>query len=201
MISSSIVTSTDLEFAQNDVLSNINSKLVKRYFVDEFKVDDAKEVIKEAYIAEESEKYIVISANTYNVYAQNTLLKLLEEPPRHINFILIAKSKTSLLPTIRSRMQIKHLTYKKEPYNLELDFSHMSLNEIYNFLQKNKNISKVEHKEIIEAILKEMSRSNIVLTSSELDMFDTCLELAQLNSRPTNTLSYLLLTILQAKSR
>jgi DNA polymerase-3 subunit delta' len=201
MISSCIVTSHDLEFAKNDVLSKIDSKFIKTYFVDEFKVDDAKEVLREAYIAEDSQKFLVICALNYNVYAQNALLKLLEEPPKDINFILIAKSKTSLLPTIRSRMTTTHLNNKKDPYALGLNFSNMSLSEIFGFLKNKQHISKDEHKEIIEAILLEVSKSNIPLTASELDMFDICLDLAQLNSRSQNTLSYLLLTVMQAKAR
>jgi DNA polymerase-3 subunit delta' len=110
-----IVVSQDLELAKKNVLGEIDSKLIKTYFADEleksgeFKVELAKEVIREAYIAEESPKYLILSALSYNIIVQNSLLKLLEEPPRNINFILIVKSKTALLPTIRSRLNIKYL--------------------------------------------------------------------------------------------
>ncbi len=201
MINSSIVTSSDIEFAKIDVLSKINSKLIKKYFVDEFKIDDAKEVIHEAYIAEEHDKYLVIAATNYNVYAQNALLKLLEEPPRNIIFILIVKSKTSLLPTIRSRMKITHLNCKKQQYELGLDISSMNLKEIFDFLKKNRHVSKDEHKKIIETLLLHVAFENIELNLAELNMFDICMELAQLNTKLSTTLSYLLLTVLNAKSR
>ncbi len=202
MMDSSIVVASDLEYAKEIVISKIDSKLIKRYFVDEFKVDDAKEVIKEAYIAEQSLKYLIISALNYNIYAQNSLLKLLEEPPRNIVFILIVRSKTALLPTIRSRLKVEILKSYKEPYELGLNLANLNLDEIFIFLKKHKNISKDELQEIIQTLLKELSTiDQISLNSSELDMFDKSLELAKLNSRPQNILSYLLLMILNARSR
>ncbi len=46
---------------------------------------------------------IVDSADDMNVAAANALLKMLEEPPSHTTFLLIAHQPTRLLPTIRSR--------------------------------------------------------------------------------------------------
>lgn len=202
MMNSTIVASADLEFAKKNVLKRIDSKLIKTFFVDEFKVDDAKEVVKEAYIAEEKQKYLILAALSYNTYAQNALLKLLEEPPRNITFIVIAKSKTSLLPTIRSRMKIEHLVSQKEPYILNLNLAKMGLNEIFIFLKEHKNSSKAELKEIIQTMLQAlMFNYQIRLTATELDMFDKAMELAELNARPQNILSYLLLMVHQAQGR
>lgn len=208
MTSSTIVVCADLEFAKKSVLKNADIKLSKTYFADElensgeFKVDLAKEVVREAYIAEEQTKYLILSALSYNVIVQNSLLKLLEEPPRNIVFIVLVKSKTALLPTIRSRLSISHLKSEKEPYNLGLNLKNLSLDEIFIFLKKHKNSSRDEVKEIVQMLLKElvMIRS-IRLSCAELDMFDKAIELSQLNSRPQNILSYLLLTIHQAQGR
>ncbi len=203
-----IVVSGDLDFAKKSVLDGIDSKLIKTYFADElersgeFKVELAKEVIREAYIAEESQKYLILCALSYNIIVQNSLLKLLEEPPRNIVFIIIVKSKTALLPTIRSRLNIKYLQSQKEPYELGLNLKSLSLNEIFVFLKKHKNSSRDEVKEIIQTLLKELVMiDSIKLRSSELDMFNKSIELSQLNSRPQNILSYLLLTIHQAQGR
>lgn len=207
-MTSTIVISADLEFAKKSVLAGVDSKLIKTYFADEleksgeFKVELAKEVVREAYIAEEHTKYLILCALSYNTIVQNSLLKLLEEPPRNIVFILIVKSKTALLPTIRSRLNITHLKCQKEPYALGLNLKNLSLNDIFLFLKKHKNSSRDEVKEIIQALLKELIKiDSIRLRSSELDMFDKSIELSQLNSRPQNILSFLLLTIHQAQSR
>ncbi len=197
-----IVTCADMEYAKNQILSSIDSKLTKVYFSDEFKVDDAKMVMREAYIAEESIKHLIIVATTYRIEAQNALLKLLEEPPRNIVFILIAKSKTALLPTIRSRMQIESVAFEKEPFVLEIDIAKMELGDIFNFLKKNKNISKIVLKDTIETMLKvSLIGAKIKLRESELVLFNKSLLLAELNTRPQTILSTLLLMLYHARGR
>jgi DNA polymerase-3 subunit delta' len=47
---------------------------------------------------------IVDGAERMNVSTANALLKLLEEPPAHCKFFLLANRKAALLPTIRSRL-------------------------------------------------------------------------------------------------
>lgn len=197
-----ILTCVDVTFAKEQVLSQIESKLTKIYECDEFKVDDAKKVMKEAYIAEESTKHLIIVAPTYRIEAQNALLKLLEEPPRNIVFILIAKSKTALLPTIRSRMQIESLYVEKEQLILEIDIAKMELGDIFNFLKKNKNIPKAQLKETIEEILKSsLVTAKIKLLERELALFNKSLVLAELNTRPQTILSSLLLMLYHARGR
>ena len=52
--------------------------------------------------------YIVRDADTMNTVAQNALLKVLEEPPRFVSFILLASSPAPLLETVRSRCVTVH---------------------------------------------------------------------------------------------
>ncbi|MCL2563825.1 MAG: hypothetical protein FWE08_07310 [Oscillospiraceae bacterium] len=47
--------------------------------------------------------YIVEEADTLNPSAQNAFLKLLEEPPSFVTFLLLAENPLALLPTVRSR--------------------------------------------------------------------------------------------------
>lgn len=49
--------------------------------------------------------YIVDDADQMNHTAQNAFLKLLEEPPEHVSFILTSHTPHKLLPTILSRVQ------------------------------------------------------------------------------------------------
>lgn len=202
MKSSQIVICQDLEYAKEQVLQSIDSKLKKLFFVDELKVENAAAIIKEAYIAESENKYIILSALTYNIYAQNALLKLFEEPPRNIVFIILTRSKNALLPTIRSRLPQKVLTVQKEETPLELDIAHLDLEKIFDFLAKHRRIGKEELKDIIQKLLYEsVIRNSIKLNSHELEMFDKTLELSALNSKGQNLLAYLLLTIYNAKMR
>lgn len=53
-----------------------------------------------------SRRVIVIDAlEAMNLYAANALLKLLEEPPAHVHFLISTYDKTALLPTLLSRCQ------------------------------------------------------------------------------------------------
>ncbi len=202
MNSSKIVICSDLEFAKSEVLQTLRNIIVKTFFTDEFKVENAAAVIKEAYIAEEGSKAIVLSALEYNIYAQNALLKLFEEPPKDTYFILISRSKNSLLPTIRSRMPSEFLNVKKSENELNLDISKLDLSMIFSFLKEHQNIKKDELLRVIEKLFLQSSvNCSIKFTQSELELFDQAYELAQLNSRPQNILSLLLLTIYEAKMR
>jgi len=201
-MSSRIVVSFDVEFARSKIRSDIDSKLVKEYICDEFKVEHAKEVIKEAYIAEEKKKYLLICAKGYRIEAQNALLKLLEEPPRNIEFILIASSKSTLLPTIRSRLSIEMIESKKLELDLNLDLAKMDLKEIFDFLKEHRHIKKLELKAIIEELfVLSVNRAKIRFNEKELEIFQKAQHLSELNARPISILSQLLLTIYQARGR
>ena len=54
--------------------------------------------------------FVIDCADTMNANAQNALLKVLEEPPKTVMFILIAESKSALLDTIISRCVTLSLT-------------------------------------------------------------------------------------------
>ncbi len=69
-------------------------------------VDVVRELRQEAYVMpNEAPRRVMILAGTQNMLppAQNALLKILEEPPRHVLFILLCENRTQLLETIRSR--------------------------------------------------------------------------------------------------
>ena len=44
----------------------------------------SQKAIKEAYISAHNTKYILLCGDSFRVEAQNSLLKLLEEPPKNI---------------------------------------------------------------------------------------------------------------------
>lgn len=57
----------------------------------------------------EAKSYIFPAADTMNIQAQNALLKLLEEPPKNMLFLLLCENAENLLPTIRSRAPVCRL--------------------------------------------------------------------------------------------
>lgn len=78
----------------------------------EIKVDTARAIRDEAYIRPNEggrKVFLIRHADHMNPAAQNALLKVLEEPPRDVFFILTAMQPGVILQTIRSRCTIYHL--------------------------------------------------------------------------------------------
>lgn len=151
------------------------------YEKEEFKIDDAKEVIAKAYLAYEREMLIILAANKYNNAAQNALLKIIEEPPANVQFIIIAKHKNTLLPTIRSRMRIISHNVSAQIPPFELDVKHLSLESIYTFCKANDKAqhTKEEVKLRIESLLFALYDAKIKLNKRELECFDKAIALNQ----------------------
>ncbi len=69
-------------------------------------VDTIRQLRQEAYILPNEAPhrvFILAGAQTMTPQAQNALLKILEEPPTHVLFILTCDNRAQLLETIRSR--------------------------------------------------------------------------------------------------
>lgn len=89
----------------------------------EIYVDQIREITESALILpNESEKkvYIVRDAGTMNPSAQNAFLKLLEEPPPFVAFILTADNAGQLLETVRSRCVIINLKTGEREFTPEI---------------------------------------------------------------------------------
>lgn len=176
-------------------------RIIRNEEKDEFLLAQANGAIKEAYIASNSKKYIILCANTFRTEAQNALLKVLEEPPLNIIFIIVTTSKSSILPTILSRVPHKYLKDAIELKSSSLDILKLDLKDIYTFLKENQKVSKNEAKQIVEKILVKVNEQKIKLTTKELEMFSNSIKLLDLNSRPINILTTLLLSLIQRKNR
>ena len=85
------------------VRRGVNSKGVLRA---EIVVEQIRDLVRDASILPNeaaAKVYIFPEADTLNRIAQNAFLKLLEEPPAFVTFLLCAENPESLLPTVRSR--------------------------------------------------------------------------------------------------
>jgi len=167
----------------------------------EFLIAEAKRALKEAYVATSDTKYIILCGDSFRVEAQNSLLKVLEEPPRNIIFILVTISKSSILPTILSRVEVKYQKTKKIVNDFALNLSKLELKDLYKYLKENQRISKSDAKEVVESIMYSVNKNNIRLNEKELHSFSSAMKLLELNSRPINVITTLLLNILSKQSR
>lgn len=72
----------------------------------EIAVDQIRDMSADAYVLPNEAKtkvYIIEEADTMNIPAQNAALKLFEEPPQNVAFILCVENMEKLLITVRSR--------------------------------------------------------------------------------------------------
>lgn len=191
---SHILISTELESEFERLQERLKPSRVVGFIEDEFKIEHAKAVVAEAYISESSTKYIILAAKNFNNVSQNSLLKVLEEPPRNIEFIIISASKSNLLPTVRSRLPIIKGETNYSTLEIELNLAKIDYAEIFNFLKENSRIKKSEAKLLVEALYKRATEiDKLILTNTQLDNFEMAYRLLELNSRPQSVLAMLVM--------
>ncbi len=112
--------------------------------------------------------YIIEKAESMNAAAQNALLKILEEPPKNVIFILISLNAQTLLETVRSRcITLSLLPPKRE--------------EAQNYISQHTNFSALEIDRALESVndnigqaltlLNENKQNTLSVLASEL-IFD-----------------------------
>ena len=202
-----IVVTSDFESLKAKLESEFGINNLRFFISDDFLLENAKEVIAEAYIAEKDEKILVIHANSFRAEAQNALLKIIEEPPRNIKFIIATQSKNLLLPTIRSRMLIENNLTKKPKITLDLNLKSLSLKELTSFIDQKiadeqaQKFGKNELKELVGVIVTKAVDSGYKFSGDEMDYFFSLIKLADLNAKSHAVLTPLLLTIFQKGRR
>ena len=78
--------------------------------------------------------FIIDCADTMNPNAQNALLKVLEEPPKTVMFILLAENKSALLDTIISRCVTLSITVPE--FSVAYDYIKSTTNFEKNLIEK-----------------------------------------------------------------
>ncbi|ADR33270.1 putative DNA polymerase III delta prime subunit HolB [Sulfuricurvum kujiense DSM 16994] len=169
---------------------------------DDFKIEDAKEVICEAYKSEENTKTLILGAKSFTVPAQNALLKILEEPPRNIVFILLAPNKSTFLPTVRSRLSLKQEHTERLYETLPVTLKSLDLAGLFAFVKENDRLKKHEAKALIEQLMHQaIHLENLPLSASQLEGFDKALRLIELNSRFQSVLVMVLMNFIREVKR
>jgi len=90
-----------------------------------FPVDAIRQIRSDAYIKPNeapNKVYVLLGAQNMSEISQNALLKVFEEPPQNVLFILTAVSAAALLPTVRSRAQIFSLEGGQTTDDVDLPF-------------------------------------------------------------------------------
>ncbi len=121
-------------------------------------------------------KIVVIKeANLLTTEAQNSLLKILEEPPEYAQIFLEGNSIESFLPTILSRCA-KIKLKGEEKTIVESDFLKMTLAERFDYME---TLSKQDKEEILDYltnILKTLKNSENKMGSENLNLLISTIE-------------------------
>ncbi|SMC09405.1 DNA polymerase III subunit delta' [Nitratiruptor tergarcus] len=184
-LKSQIIVAQEWEEVKAEFALSLSEEYLHSYFREEFKVEDAKEVIAKAYVASKEPKVMLLAAERYNIYAQNALLKILEEPPHNTVFVIIVRSKTLLLPTILSRLPVVQMQKSEE--NIEI-FRSFDLETLVSLATKYKRATKNETKAIIKNMLQFALKSGFALSKRELAYFGDAMKLIDLNTNPANVI-------------
>lgn len=167
-----------------------------------FSVADAKIAIEKAYMASEETTVILLAAKTFSPLVQSKLLKVIEEPPPHKEFILLTESKATILATIRSRLPITVLSEHREVEDLGLDIQALSLASVYDFVQTHKRTDSKKMAELVQAIVKvALSSQKFTMDEKTLSLFSNSYVALDMGSPPQFVLNALLLKLLARKKR
>jgi len=197
-----IIISDDIESEVSRLEEELKPFRVVKFIVmgEIFKLEHAKAVLAESYISESNTKYIILGASDLSDVAQNSLLKLLEEPPKNIEFIIISPTKSNLLPTVRSRLPILKINNHHIVHELDLNLARLDYKDVFSFLKENARVKKEEAKELVQALFhRAIAVDMLILTPLQLDNFDKAYRLLSLNSRPQSVLAMLLMSFARDK--
>ena len=195
-----ILISTNVEEEVQRLEEQLKPFRTVKFIEENFKIEHAKAVLAEAYISESQTKYLVIGAEEFTSVAQNSLLKLLEEPPRNIEFIIVSPTKSNLLPTVRSRLPILKVNKTHENIEIDLNLARIDYAQLFAFLKEHARIKKIEAKELLEALFYRATVVDmLILTPMQLENFDKAYRLLELNSRPQSVLAMVVMSFVRER--
>jgi DNA polymerase-3 subunit delta' len=201
-LGSHIIICDNIEERTASLQNELASHRIVTFLRDDFKIEDAKAVTAEAYIAEEQVKYLLLAAKTFNVISQNALLKLLEEPPRNIELIIVTESKSTLLPTVRSRLKIIKEQAVSVREESDIKLGNLNLSTLFSFVKTHDRLSKHEAKALIEALYRKATMvERLSLSEQQIEIFERSYRLIELNARLQTVLVALLMTFLPKVKR
>jgi DNA polymerase III delta prime subunit len=131
-------------------------------------------------IKEGKRKIIIIAFDAITLEAQNSLLKTLEEPADYANFFIITQKLSTLLNTIRSRVNIISFDKVREEaiHDMAKKFMKMQISERMIFVKNMVDEIAKEKKnkkyvsDFVDAILYELRESGVKENSRKIEYSD-----------------------------
>lgn len=200
-----LVTSAPFESLEEELKESVQragARLIPILREGSFKVEDVSLALEKAYLASEEPQVILLGGDSFSEVVQNKLLKVIEEPPSKKSFLLVFRSKASVLPTIRSRLPVTVLDRGGAGVDPELDLKSLEIASVYDFLQKHRHIGTAEARPLVEALLKKALESGAYdLDERALDTFRDAVRALDMGSPGSFVLSTVLLKLLAKRKR
>lgn len=197
-----ILITRDIEERSKELENSLHPLRCVLFIRDDFKIEDAKEVIAEAYKAEDKLKTLILGAKSFTIPAQNALLKILEEPPRNIAFILLAPNKSTFLPTVRSRLTLTQEYQERIFEPLSLHLGTLDLAALFAFVKEYEKLKKHEAKALVIRMMEHaLTYEQLPLSARQLEGFEKALRLLELNARVQSVLVMVLMNFLKEVKR
>ncbi len=144
----------------NDFDSFLNkerfSYIFSRHY-DSFKIDDARAIKSLATEKTEKESIFIISFVHINTEAQNTLLKIIEEPRPQTTFFFVFPNAKKILPTILSRIELirvnRVLNTQERKIDIK-DFINITLQEQFDLIKELTNKKKADTDKFLKSDLQ-----------------------------------------------
>lgn len=89
------------------------------YILPDIKVDTIRQMIEDAYTTQDYTVMVIPDADTMSLNAKNALLKITEEPPKNVTFIMTLQDLSNTLETIKSRANVLNMDKYTLPQILE----------------------------------------------------------------------------------
>ncbi|MEK9182463.1 MAG: hypothetical protein AAB809_00100 [Patescibacteria group bacterium] len=156
------ILSEVLDFIKSLGIETTGNADVSHIMLDSFKIEDARSL--KSYARERgissAKKIFIISTNSFLLEAQNSLLKMFEEPIENTHFFLVVPDVNALLPTFVSRFYLiksdKELDYGLEEAE---KFMSMPLKARIDFIKKLLTEAEKQDEEGNEIITLDSTRS------------------------------------------
>jgi replication-associated recombination protein RarA len=90
------------------MMANFMAEKMDAYvqYVEALKIDNIREIIGASNTLNRDVVYVLPNAEDITIQAENALLKLAEEPPKHCHIVMTVLNRGNVLPTIQSRAKI-----------------------------------------------------------------------------------------------
>lgn len=157
---------------------------INKIVLEDVKVETIRDMITDAQKVIDRTLYVIPDADKMSAAAKNTLLKITEEPPKDVWFILTLENESNTLATIKSRGQMYRMeTYTPEEivsYAKNLDTSEIEIvadicetpGEV-DLLRKNGVLALYNYVELVVDNIAECNGSNAFKIADKIAFKDT----------------------------